>query len=246
MTETIIETVTVLSRVTRVFSATATAGEGRTVDVRIVPYSTPADVSDDGRTVYREEWAPGAFDAQLVAGHRLKVLLNFEHQSGIGNIVGKGIMLRSQPDGLHGSFEMRDDDNGRRALDLVNDGILDGVSLEAVAAKTIHTTGGVYRRVKAHLHNVALCRNPAFPDARVLAVREQPNIVFDEDLLPHLPDPVLLERLERAGIAVPAGLKAHPVNGTPSLEGTPTDGTRHDGEPETELEDADNGRSDPE
>ena len=74
----------------REFPAELHAGDGRTVDARIVPYSTPADVSDGG-PVYREEWADGAFDDQLVAGHRLRVLLNFEHEPGIGGIVGKGV-----------------------------------------------------------------------------------------------------------------------------------------------------------
>ena len=71
-------------------SGRAPVGEGRTVDARIVPYNTPADVSDGG-PVYREEWADGCFDDQLVAGHRLRVLLNFEHEAGIGGVIGKGV-----------------------------------------------------------------------------------------------------------------------------------------------------------
>jgi HK97 family phage prohead protease len=169
----------------RTFEAEFTAGDGRTVDVRIVPYGVPATVSDDGgRTVYREEWQAGAFDDQLVAGHRLKVLLNFEHRPGIGDVVGKGISLRSASDGLHGSFRMSNTQDGEKALELVNDGILDSVSLEAFSKNAVRTAEGVVRRVKAHLYNVALCRQPAFPGASVLAVREQPENVIDEELLP--------------------------------------------------------------
>lgn len=209
----------------REFSAELEAGEGRTVDVRIVPYSTPADVSDGG-PVYREEWADGAFDDQLVAGHRLRVLLNFEHEAGIGGIIGKGVALRSQLDGLHGSFEILRGNDGDKALELVHDGILGGVSLEAYAKKSVRTASGVVRRVKAHLKNVALCRDPAFTDAVVLAVREEP--VFDEELLPTAMDPELIERCRRLGIKLPQRYEAHPdATDTPAEDaGTSESGTR--------------------
>jgi HK97 family phage prohead protease len=213
----------------RTYQAELTAGDGRTVDVRVVPYGVSAEVSDDGRTFYREEWAAGAFDDQLVAGHRLKVLLNFEHQRGISNIVGKGVELRSMPDGLHGTFRMSETQDGDKALELVRDGILDSVSLEAYAKKSVRTAEGVVRRVKAHLYNVALCRTPAFADAKVLAVREdiEPEVVWDEDLLPVRMDSGLVERLRAQGITLPDRYQAQPAeNGHPGETGTPEDGTR--------------------
>ena len=214
----------------RTYQAELTAGDGRTVDVRVVPYGTPAEVSDDGgRTFYREEWAAGSFDDQLVAGHRLKVLLNFEHQRGIQNIVGKGVQLRSNPDGLHGSFRMSETTDGDKALELVNDGILDSVSLEAYAKKSIRTADGVIRRVKAHLYNVALCRTPAFADAKVLAVRDGhvDEITWDEEFLPVDPDPELIARCRRLGIRLPQRFQAQPAEtDTPPQSGTSEDGTR--------------------
>jgi HK97 family phage prohead protease len=207
----------------REFQAEFTPGDGRTVDVRVVPYGVPAQVSDDGgRTIYREEWQTGCFDDQLVAGHRLKVLLNFQHLPGIGNVVGKGVALRSQPDGLHGTFRMSSTQDGDKALELINDGILDSVSLEAVPKRSVRTANGIIRRVKAHLHNVALCREGAFSDARVLAVREAPEVIIDEDLLPVEIDPVVVERCRRLGIALPQRYEAHPEElGTPDESGTP-------------------------
>lgn len=213
----------------RTYTAELTPGDGRTVDVRVVPYGVPAEVSDDGRTFYREEWTAGCFDDQLVAGHRLKVLLNFEHQRGIANVVGKGVALRSQPDGLHGTFRMSETQDGDKALELVRDGILDSVSLEAYAKKSVRTVDGVLRRVKAHLHNVALCRTPAFVDAKVLAVREQDEqeVVWDEEILPVEMDPELVERCRRLGLTIPQRYLAHPAEtGTPASTGTPEDGTR--------------------
>jgi len=207
------------------------AVEGRTVDVRIVPYGVSAEVSDDGRNFYREEWASGAFDDQLVAGHRLKVLMNFEHQRGIANVIGKGVALRSEPNELRGTFEVMKSSAGDSALELINDGILDGISLEAYAKKTVRTVDGVRRRVKAHLDGVALCRYPAFSDARVLAVREEEiadEVVFDEELLPVPLDADVVERCRRLGLTIPQRYEAHPAEtDTPEeVSGTSADGTR--------------------
>lgn len=218
----------------REFAADLTTGDGRTVDVRVVPYGTPATVSDDGVTTYREQWDPGCFDDQLRAANRVDVLLNFEHERGIGGLVGRGVALRTAPDGLHASFRLFETQDGDKALELVREGVLGGVSLEAYAKKSVRTAEGVVRRVKAHLDKVALCRRPAFADAVVLAVREE--TLFDEELLPVAFNPDLAAKLERAGIAVPASLKAHPAEtDTPAQPGTSEGGTRHDGnQPEVE------------
>ena len=213
----------------RTFETEFTVGDGRTVDVRVVPYDVEAHVSDDGgRTVYREVWDQSAFDDQLVAGHRLKVLLNFEHRGSIGDVVGRGVALRSVPgDGLHGSFRISDTRDGDKALELINDGILDGVSLEAYAKKSIRSTDGLVRRLKAHLKNVALVREGAFTDARVLAVREASEQIIDEAFLPVDMAPDLVERLRGIGVALPDRYQAHPEDkgtsaetDTPDVEGT--------------------------
>src|SRR5574337_1803208 len=65
----------------RSFAAEVTAGDGRTVDVRIVPFGERISHNDGLGGVprgewYEEEWMPGVFDHQLNAAHRL--LANFE------------------------------------------------------------------------------------------------------------------------------------------------------------------------
>jgi len=214
----------------REFAAELTPGAGRTIDARIVPYGVPAEVSDGGPR-YREEWVAGCFDEQVVhagRGDRLKVLLNFEHQAGIGGVVGQATELRSQPDGLHGTFDVLETQDGDKTLALVKAGILGGVSLEAYARKSVRSADGVVRRFAAHLRNVALCRDPAFADAQVLAVRTEPDgVTFEEELLPTEMDPEIVERCRRLGIALPQRYEAHPAEGTPADAGTPEDGTRH-------------------
>ena len=173
----------------REFAADLSAsGDGRTLDLRVVPYNTPATVRDGHGEPYDEVWLPGVFDHQLNAANR--VIVNVEHEQGISGMVGRGIELSSQDDGFHGSFRMLSTQDADKALELVREGTFGGVSLEAIPKKTMREDGFV-KRVKAHLINVALCRTPAFEDARVLAVRQQqgdvtvdvPNYVGDPDEL---------------------------------------------------------------
>lgn len=149
-------------------------GDGRTVDARIVPYNTPTEVADAGGPVYTEEWMPGCFEKQTRAADRVKVWLNFEHENGLRGIVGHGAVLEDRDDALYGSFRVHENSDGDKALQLVRDGLLTGISLEAVVLRSIRENG-IVRRVRAHLDKVSLCRMPAFSTAQVLAVREKPD-----------------------------------------------------------------------
>lgn len=146
------------------------SGDGRTLDLRIVPYNTPARVSD-GDEPYMEEWAPGVFDRQKNAASR--VLVNFEHQRGLSNVVGRGDEFHDSEDGFDASVRILSGADGDKALELVRDKVLAGVSLEAIPLKSEVSKDGVVRRIKARLVNIALCRFPAFEEAQVLAVREE-------------------------------------------------------------------------
>jgi len=209
----------------------STGGDGRTVDVRIVPYGEQITHVDGlggmpRGTPYTEEWMPGAFAHQVKAANR--VLVNFEHQEGIGGIVGHGKALLERQDGLYGSFAIHETPEGEKTLLLIREGAVQGVSLEAFARKSIRTAAGVIKRVKADLHGIALTRRPAYTGSVVLALREEAETVFDEELLPVEIDPELVMRCQRLGIAIPERLKAHPAADTPAETGTSEDGTRQD------------------
>jgi len=161
---------------------TFAVGDGRTIEARIVPYNTDTkvvDLPEHGGTgvPYLERWLPGAFDRQANAANRVEVLLNFEHQRGISNVVGHGIALREEPDALYGTFRVHPGPDGDKALHMVNEGILTGLSVEAVPKKSQRNPEGIVERVKATLDNVALCRlgRVAYQQAQVLAVRESPE-----------------------------------------------------------------------
>lgn len=149
------------------------SGDGRTIDLRVIPFNTVARVSDNGgRTFYDEEWLPGCFDKQLGAANRVDVLANWEHDSTIGGVIARGTELRDTGEALDGTFRMLSTQDADKALELINAGVASGVSLEAIPLKSERGEDGVMRRVKARLVNVALCRMPAFSGAKVLAVRE--------------------------------------------------------------------------
>jgi HK97 family phage prohead protease len=153
----------------RAFQAASVAVDGRTIEALVVPWDRPARVADAPRyEPYQEAWVRGAFEEQL--GKHGKVLVNVEHEAGIRGVVGHGVELRDEREGLHGTFKLHKNSDGDKALELVREGLLDGISLEARALRSV-TEGGVVKRVKARLEAVALCRRPAFADARVLAVR---------------------------------------------------------------------------
>jgi HK97 family phage prohead protease len=173
-------------------------GDGRTLDLRIVPFNTVARVSDRPGEFYDEMWVPGAFDKQLGAAHRVDVLANFEHEPGIRGVVARGTDLRDTGTALDGTFRMLSGADADKALELVNEGVVTGVSLEAIPLRSERGEDGVVRRVKARLVNVALCRLPAFKQAQVMAVREEPAPEPEPDPEPAPDEPGVTNEVEQA------------------------------------------------
>ncbi len=189
--------------IVREFPVELTERDGRTIDLRVVPYNKVATVADAPfYEPYQEMWVQGAFDRQLSAANRVEVFLNFEHQDGLQGIIGHGTELRESPDGLEGTFRVHPNADGDKALHLVNEGLLTGVSLEFKALKSTRENGVMVRQ-RAHLDRVSLTRagRPAYKDAKVLAIRTKPA-----ERVPVF-DPALAERIARFGISVPIGLK---------------------------------------
>lgn len=207
----------------REFVATDIEVAGRTVDVRLVPFGEVARVADppDYRP-YDEEWMPGVFDHQLSAANRVHA--KYGHSQSVVDVVGHGIQLRSVPgDGYHISTKIHQTLQGETALELLRDGALPCVSLEARPVKAIRSAAGVVQRVKANLTGFAFCRQGAFAGAQVLAVREEvtDEVVIDADLLPLDIDPELVQRLRAQGVALPGRYQAHPdTTDTPAPTGT--------------------------
>jgi len=184
---------------TREYAVEMEQGDGRTIDARIVPYNTPAQVADPPFFIpYMEEFVPGAFDKQTRAADKVKVWLNFEHEGGLRGIVGHGVSLADEgANFLRASFRVHDNADGDKALQMVNDGLLTGMSVEYIPLKSRKNERGIMQRLRAHIDKVSLCRFPAFQGAEVVAVRAAPVLADIE--VPHA-DPELTERLEALGI----------------------------------------------
>jgi HK97 family phage prohead protease len=163
--------------VVRTFAADLTPGSGRTLDALIVPYGKPtrvADAPENGGTgeFYVESWRRGAFAEQTRDRKQAAaVYLNFEHARGIQGIVGRGLELRDTPAGLEGTFRLLNHSDADKALELVKEGTLNGISLEARVRRSERRPDGSVERVKARLDAAALCRRPAYAGAQVLALR---------------------------------------------------------------------------
>lgn len=181
----------------------AAGGDGRTIDARIVPYGVQATVADAPTyEPYTEEFVPGAFERQTRAADRVKVWLNFEHDQGLRGIVGHGIALEERADGLYGSFRVHPGSDGDKALQMIRERILTGMSVEFASLKS-RVVGGVVQRLRAHVEKASLVMSgkEAYPGAAVLAVREAPD--ESDDPKPPEPEPErnteIDELLERVG-----------------------------------------------
>lgn len=209
----------------REFVAADLAVKGRTVDVRLVPFGEVARVADPPSwEEYQEEWLPGVFDHQLTSANRIHA--KYGHSDSVLDVVGHGMALRAESDGYHVETKIHQTVQGDTVLELLRDGALPCVSLEALPVRN-QRTAGVVQRVKANLTGFAFCRQGAFAGAQVLAIREAPETTIDEALLPVEMDSGVVERLRRQGFTVPDRYQAHPDdNGHPDMVGTPGDGTR--------------------
>lgn len=153
-----------------------TEGDGRSLLIRAVPYDYEAQVASD----VWENFAPGAFDHQLPAMHRVKLTLGHPK---VGQLLTDSLIgllsnaTGSDQTGLQLHARMATTTTAGEALALVNDGVLDEVSIGFRALATERSKraagGTLLRRTKAQLDHVALVPAGAYGDgAKVLSVRD--------------------------------------------------------------------------
>jgi Escherichia/Staphylococcus phage prohead protease len=145
-------------------------------------YAAALELRDDGRTLvgiavpygvetrigrYVESFAPGAFaDADthtLTAAHP---------RDGAELPIGRSVELRDQVDGLHGAWHVSDTETGNAVLTLVRDGVPLGLSIGFIPGReTWNRDRTRVTRPTASLDHVAVVRQPAYPDAKIAALR---------------------------------------------------------------------------
>lgn len=117
-----------------------------------------------------ERFLPGAF-AELDA--RAKIRLTDSHLEGEARRpVGVGTEFRDTAHGLFGTFRFYDTPEGRGARENVLEETYGGLSVGFLPIVERRAADGVREIVKARLFHVSLVDEPAYEEARVLAVRE--------------------------------------------------------------------------
>jgi len=147
------------------------------ITARFVPYGQVADVLDmgpDGRADrYKEAFSLGAFQKQADAslangGVARRITFVDQHADGLGKL-GYCLSMREEPDGLYGMLRVLPD-RVASVETLLADGV-DGLSIGFVPLRTHRQADGVRIRTRASLLHVALEAQPAYEDAKVLAMR---------------------------------------------------------------------------
>jgi phage head maturation protease len=180
--------------------------QGRTVIARALTYGMPYRVTDDGRKFYNERWRAGVFDksitqrsapmsAERVLADRRGIPLQVLHD---GSRLPVGAMIGVEPDRAAFIFRAKvyNSDEGDLALEMIEDGVLTGVSVGARILNQQRTHDGV-ERIEAKLNEISLA--PAYlsqmSDGLVLAVRA---LITDPEAIVEPQGPVATPALDDA------------------------------------------------
>jgi HK97 family phage prohead protease len=145
----------------------AKGGDGRTIEGIAVPYGRAQRI--DHSLV--EQFARGAFNHQLTAPNRVRFAR--EHVSLGGTLIGRAIELRDDAAGLWGAWRVSKTAAGDETLTLVEDGVLDELSVGFQERQNRRLPDGTIERVKANLVEVSVVLQGAYGrGALVSAVRE--------------------------------------------------------------------------
>jgi len=141
-------------------------GDGRVIEGIAVPWLQEQRI--DHSLV--EQFAPGAFDHQLRAAHRVPV--SWEHMTLGGQLVGRALELRNDAAGLWGAYRISATSAGDDLLALVGDQVLSELSIGFRERENFREPNGTITRVRADLREVAVVLAGAYGEgASILAVR---------------------------------------------------------------------------
>ena len=139
---------------------------------------------------------PGAFDASLAAGHKVRFLRQHDH----GKVLGTVLALKADDHGLHGRFKISRTPLGEETYQLLRDGALDSFSIGYLTDDAAHKDGGVRELKAITLLESSVVSLPMNPRALVTAVKGHPNGAAD------VPFDALWQQLRDAFISLQAGV----------------------------------------
>ena len=188
-------------------------GEGRTVELRIVPWGVTAQTADGP-----EAFSRGAF--QGTDATRVTI----EAQRHGGPLVGRGVSLDERDDAAYLTARIAPTPAGDELLTLAREGVLQDASVVFVPRTSKRRGDGVVERQSVDLRRVAILERGAYPGAGVIAVRAAEDEV--QDMTDQVDIQPLVERIaaveERAErlaamSVVPAAAPASPLAGVKSF-----------------------------
>lgn len=155
--------------------------DARTIIGVAVPYNDPTPIYEHGR-LFTETIQHGAFaDSIAKRGNRIPILL---HHDARALPIGKPTALRDTADALIVEARISRTAAGDDALELVRDGVLDGLSIgfSVPTGGDVWSADGGQRQIeRARLHEVSLVNFPAYDNARVTAVRAAADVPIEAD-----------------------------------------------------------------
>lgn len=166
-------------------------GDGRTVEIRIMPWGQVADTPEG-----REAFERGAF-AGTDPGR-----VTIESQRHGGTLVGRGVALEEREDAAYLAARISETPAGDELLTLIRDGVISDASVSYKPVKTARRKG-VLNRQAVDLWRVAIVERGTYPGAGVLAIRSQSedlNVTDETEITEANPPPdlsPLLERMEK-------------------------------------------------
>ena len=139
---------------------------------------------------------PGAFDASLAAGHKVRFLRQHDHSKVLGTVLA----LKADAHGLHGRFKISRTPLGEETYQLLRDGALDSFSIGYLPDEAEHKDNGVRELKQVTLLEASVVSLPMNPRALVTAVKAHPNGAAD------VPFDALWQQLRDAFVSLTAGV----------------------------------------
>lgn len=179
----------------------AKGGDGRTIEGIAVPFLRRQRIDAN----LTEQFAPGAFDHQIRAAHR--IAFTRDHMSQGGTLIGRAIELRNDALGLWGAFRVSATTAGDETLALVADGALSELSVGFRAQKDHREPDGTITRVRADLVEVSVVLAGAYgAGATIMAVRsaDQGGDLSERGETTWRPEPRRVDQVAALLAALPA------------------------------------------
>jgi phage head maturation protease len=197
--ETLAETIAELNTLQLDSDITVRSMAAREVDVRVAPFDVVIDTMTGPEVIERGAFRSVNPPAVLLMGLEHEVHLGADQTGKIRPVrrpMGRAIAFEERHDGAYATFRVSKTASGDEFLELANDQVVTGVSVELGRNQKVRTETRNGRRTSvvtdADLRAVAPTYHPAYASAQVLAMRaeqEVPGVATENEAATAAPEP---------------------------------------------------------